>query len=138
MNAAVAGEGTVLRVRSIGSSRLPARIMHALACPGEPHHHLDRRVGIPLGRALRPWRLHRPGRILSKNVHRTDVRGQRRPSCRHCGIDDGRPVVEGGQPLILERDDDQAVGAIMEQPLMDELAVALDAGDSEHDLRTVL
>src|SRR5438445_57844 len=61
VDAAVAGEGTVLPAGTERGVRLPARIVEAFAVIGKPQHHPTRGIRLPLARPLGPRRLHRPG-----------------------------------------------------------------------------
>src|SRR5438876_10202771 len=54
VDATMAREGTKLRSWSKRCRWLPAGVMQPLAVFGEPDHHLDDRVRVPLGRSLGP------------------------------------------------------------------------------------
>ena len=114
---------------------MPAGIVQAFAVLREPHDHLDRCVGIPLGRSLRPWRLHGPGSVLLQDVHGADIGRQRGPAGRHQRVEDHLTAVVGDQLLRLQRHGDQPAGAGMEQAVVDLRGKIPSPGHRRHKLR---
>ena len=93
----------------------------------EPHHRLDRSVGVPVGRTLGPGRVHGEGRLLGVHPEVARIGLQAGATGGDVGPPDGLAVQVGAQDLLLEGDDQRLLGNGGVHRLLQLLAPSLEA-----------